>query len=177
MQRGSLNETITVGNIGEISFLGGPTLATLNISTFFPAQKYSFAKPTYLKPYMFVALINKFKDIGPIRVLITETNINNYFSIENFSYGERDCTGDVYFSLELKEYRKLVADVKDINGNKQQTRPGSKTKPKTYTVKKGDSLFKIAKWWYGDGSKYKELAKKNNLLNTGPLKIGQVLQL
>jgi hypothetical protein len=43
----------------------------------------------------------------PIRLIITDTNINKEFSIEGFSYREQDGTGDVYFSLDLKEYRRI----------------------------------------------------------------------
>jgi len=46
-----------------------------------------------------------------------------------------------------------------------------------YTVKKGDTLWKIAKAKYGDGSKYKviEEANKDKLPDPAKLKIGMVL--
>lgn len=36
----------------------------------------------------------------------------------------------------------------------------------TYTVKKGDTLWSIAKKTLGDGNKYKEIQKANNLKDT-----------
>lgn len=36
----------------------------------------------------------------------------------------------------------------------------------TYTVKKGDSLWKIAAWYLGDGSRYKEIMTLNSLTST-----------
>ncbi len=48
---------------------------------------------------------------------------------------------------------------------------------KTYTVQRGDSLFKIAKKFYGDGEKYKQLAAYNGMENPNALEVGQVLSI
>jgi nucleoid-associated protein YgaU len=45
----------------------------------------------------------------------------------------------------------------------------------TYTVKKGDYLYKIAHFFYGDGSKYKQIEADNNLVQPYTLRVGQVL--
>lgn len=47
---------------------------------------------------------------------------------------------------------------------------------KTYTVKKGDTLWDIAENELGDGFRYKEIKTLNNL-KTDTIKIGQVLKL
>jgi nucleoid-associated protein YgaU len=44
----------------------------------------------------------------------------------------------------------------------------------TYTVKKGDSLWKIAQVWFGNGSEYHYIISKNNL-TSDQLEVGQVL--
>lgn len=44
-----------------------------------------------------------------------------------------------------------------------------------YTVKKGDHLYKIAYFFYGDGSKCKQIGADNNLVQLNKLKVGQVL--
>ena len=48
---------------------------------------------------------------------------------------------------------------------------------KTYTVQRGDSLFKIAQRFYGDGYKYGLLAAYNGLTNPNALEVGQVLEI
>jgi nucleoid-associated protein YgaU len=45
----------------------------------------------------------------------------------------------------------------------------------TYTVKRGDSLWKIAQAWFGDGNEYQHIMSKNNLISD-ELAVGQVLQ-
>ena len=44
-----------------------------------------------------------------------------------------------------------------------------------YVVKKGDYPYKIAQFFYNDGSKYKQIEADNNLVQPYTLKVGQVL--
>lgn len=44
-----------------------------------------------------------------------------------------------------------------------------------YIVKKGDYPYKIAQFFYNDGSKYKQIETDNNLKQPYTLKVGQVL--
>jgi nucleoid-associated protein YgaU len=44
-----------------------------------------------------------------------------------------------------------------------------------YTVQKGDTLWAIAKKYYGDGNKYTEIAKANNISNPNVISVGQKL--
>lgn len=45
----------------------------------------------------------------------------------------------------------------------------------THTVVAGDTLFNIAKQYLGDGNRYMELAKANNIANPDHIEIGQVI--
>ena len=46
-----------------------------------------------------------------------------------------------------------------------------------YTVKPGDGLMKIARQFYGDASRYKEIAKFNSITDPYKIKVGQVLKI
>ena len=46
-----------------------------------------------------------------------------------------------------------------------------------HTVAKGESLWKIAQNYYGDGYKWVEIAKANNLKDAGKIEVGQELTL
>ncbi len=48
---------------------------------------------------------------------------------------------------------------------------------KTYRMKRGDTLFKVAQTFYGDGYKYKKLAEYNGLKNPNALEVGQVISI
>ncbi|KLU64013.1 hypothetical protein DEAC_c40070 [Desulfosporosinus acididurans] len=103
------NTSAIVEGVGEISFIGKPKLAEIpSIQSFFPAQVYSFCQyDTFPSPKECTDLVEKWMLSGnPIRIIITGSSpINTLCSIEDFEYGEQDGTGDVYFTLNLKEYR------------------------------------------------------------------------
>lgn len=52
-----------------------------------------------------------------------------------------------------------------------------KSRPKTYTVKAGDTLSGIAARFYGDANEWHKIAKANNIRSPRRLRIGQVLKL
>lgn len=53
----------------------------------------------------------------------------------------------------------------------------NKSRPKTYTVKAGDTLSGIAARFYGDANDWHKIAKANNIRDPRKLRIGQVLKL
>src|SRR4051812_2302807 len=54
---------------------------------------------------------------------------------------------------------------------------GSATSGNTYTVKRGDTLYGIAKNKYGDGKQWQKIVNANPGLNPGALKVGQTITL
>ena len=46
-----------------------------------------------------------------------------------------------------------------------------------YTVQEGDTLFKLAERFYGDGNRWEEIARANGNLDPRTLQIGQILQI
>lgn len=92
--------------------------------------------------------------------------------------------GGCSFDMEIKEVRIAKSPVqskkgkKTKGGTKQITTKSTKkvaAKAKTYTVKKGDTLWAIAKSYYGDGSKYTKIATANKLKNPNVIHVGQKL--
>ena len=154
----------------------------MTIESFFPNQEYSFCLyKGFNKPYEYIKQLLKWKNSGkPIRVIVTGTPINYAMAIENISYSEIDGTGDVYFTIELKEYKfiKTPTVPRATNQTNLTTPPTSReVKPPAthYTVKKGDTLWLIAKKTTGEGSNYKVIAQKNNIINPDKITVGQRL--
>ncbi len=153
----------------------------MTIQSFFPNQDYPFCLYTdYPKPYECIKLLLKWKESGrPIRVIVTETPINYAMAIESLSYSEVDGTGDVYFTLELKEYKFIKTPVLGTSSQNTLTTPPTtrevKSPPTSYVVRKGDTLWLIAKKLTGEGSNYKVIATKNNIINPNKIYVGQRL--
>lgn len=184
VDRSANNETFEVEGFGEISFIGKTSLATASIESFFPNKAYSFCQySNFPSPKECVALIEKWMHSGePIRYMVTGTSINMECTIEKFEYSEKDGTRDIFFTLELKEYRRIALETKTVTATTNKTVTTSKRvtpKPavKTYTVKAGDTLSKIAKKVYGDSSKWKYIQNKNKdkIKNPNMIYVGQVL--
>lgn len=162
---GQNNSIVNINEIGDVNLIGKSGLKSINIESFFPAQEYYFVEYTgFPKPYKAIEKIDKWRRSGePIRLIVTTTDINVLMAIESLSYGERDGTGDVYYSLDLREYKRLktktVAKVK-VPEPKRPTPPKPK-KQRTYVVKRGDNLWNIAKKHYGNGNQWKKIYNKN----------------
>lgn len=184
------NDVVDSLILGEVNLGGKTGLASISISSFFPAQRYRFLKYSNIKtPFESAKLIEKWnKDNSIVRFLVTETTINITCLIDSFTTKWQYGTKDVDFQLELKEYRSL--DNKDNNyytpatgkysaakQNSKYSRPSSKpqSNPVTYTVKTGDTLMKISKRVYGTTSKWNDIAKKNGIKNPNLIYPGQKL--
>lgn len=82
--------------------------------------------------------------------------------------------GGCSFDMEIKEIRiakspVVVKTAKKTKGGTKQVTQKSKAKAvakaRTYTVKRGDTLWAIAKKYYGNGAKYTKIVKANNIKN------------
>lgn len=179
------NTVVNISSIGELNLIGKSGLTTFKISSFFPSKEYHFCKYTgFPKPYECVKMIQNWKKQNkPIRLIITETLINYAVTIESFSFSENDGTRDVDFDLELREYvfaqnktpTNQVSTTSSASVKVPQTKRETKEVSSSYTVKKGDTLYAIAKKLTGDGSNYKAIANNNGISNPDKIYVGQVL--
>lgn len=107
------NESSEVVKLGEITQFASKGLRAVGFGCFFPATaKHSMILngSTFLPPQDYAALIEKaMDDQKPVRLIITDTKINMLTSIESFSWSIVDSTGDVEYSITLKEYREYAA--------------------------------------------------------------------
>lgn len=101
---------VNIQNLGDINMLGKRGLASIKFSSFFPANDYDFVQMLNLQaPYVYVRAIKKMAESSqPCTLSITGTDVSTPVTIDGFDYGEKDGTGDVYFSLNLREYRYIL---------------------------------------------------------------------
>lgn len=171
-------------NTGEVLAIGKKKLRQMMISSFFPSKPYPFLfSQTFPEPSVCIEMINKWRLSGkPIRVAIMDTDINLAMAIESFDYGkeEGDGSGDVAFTLSLKEYSYLNVERSKKPSKKAalKDRPREKLSKQTtsYLVKKGDTLWDLADKKLGDGSRWREIAKINKISDPRKLQIGAKLK-
>lgn len=171
--------TANVMNYGEVNTGSTPNLRTASISSFFPTDNIGFIPSTDFKDqYKYIEAIKKAKNSGTVlEYMITDTDVYMNCIIVSFIYGERDYTGDIYYTLELKEDKSVELANRDGKIQAEGYVPSGSIYPYFWTVSEGDTLLKIAKKAYGDSSKYKDILTKNGLQNVNQLKVGQVLSL
>lgn len=164
---------MTVVNGDEKTVLGGTALKEYSLATFFPKRNAPYVTTRkLLAPMDYVKKLEGWMKSGePILLQVTTTNINTQVTIRNFEWFEQGgAVGDIDFTLDLKQYAGITFNKKAVSGSKipdggrgnNSSRPSSsKTKPGTYTVKRGDCLWNIAKKFYGDATKWPTIYKKN----------------
>ena len=105
--------------------------------------------------------VKKMKKNGVIRFIVTPY-INEEATIESFEWGEQDATGDVYYTIQIKKYRRPT--------KKRGTKKAKKT---VVTVKKGDTWAKLAKKYTGSSKNAKKIAKQNKMANKKKPPVGK----
>ncbi|WP_136604672.1 LysM peptidoglycan-binding domain-containing protein [Paenibacillus dokdonensis] len=190
-------ETVNILSFGEFDFPSGEKVKEITFSSFFP-KTYESGYCNYPDIPDPMEAMNKLNIMiqakTPVRFIMTnkprgtETNpvlrvtVNVLVlvtgHVTNFKGGEPD---DIYFELTIRTWRepkvhvKAVAAAKSTGSSKAAattSRPDTKKTPKTYTVKSGDSLSKIAKLELGNSSKWQAIYNLNKkLIGKDPNKI------
>jgi len=183
------NENITLDKLGDTTIIQTSAPITFQISSHFPAAYFpqcNYAK--FEEPMYFVSRIRNMKKSGTIRVVITDTPINLETTIETCEFSEKaGDVGSIYYTLGFKEYKQPIQNKVEIKSGKiiipnyaGTGRVDARIKPKTYTVKEGDFLMKIATEVLGKSSSWVELLNLNSQLlknNPNNLKAGMVLKI
>lgn len=179
------NTVVNVIQLGDINLMGKTGLREISLSSFFPAKDYNFSINSGRKsPIACVNQLESWRNSGkPVRVIITGL-LNMEATIESFTWGERDASGDIYYTCSLKEYKKIktkkaTVTVATVKPTTRETKAPATSSGKTYTVKRGDCLWNIAKKFYGNGSQYTKIynANKNKIKNPNLIYVGQVLMI
>ena len=197
------NETMTLINDGEINLIKTAGLTDISFECMLPQlQKYPFAVYTsgFKTASYYLEKIEALKtSLKPFQFIVSRMTPdgNNLFStnikctLEDYTINEKAKNGfDVYVSLELKQYREYSTKTVEITIKQAKTTVKKTTtrststsssttssSSTTYTVKKGDCLWNIAKKFYGSGSKYTVIynANKDKISNPNLIYPGQVL--
>ena len=200
---GSKNESIVLMNGDEINILKKPKLKTIEFMALIPRVEYPFASynngfqdvdfyleelkklKNEMKSFSFI--VNRYLPNGD--VLHQDTLL---VSLEEYEVIESAENGfDVMVSISLKEYREYGIKIGNIDEDSSEKKitiekkrssdnsPEPKKTGKTYEVVKGDTLWLIAKKFYGSGSKYEKifLANKDKIKNPNTIYPGQVLKI
>ena len=136
-----------------------------------------------------VKKVEKMKRAGSVKLIITGI-LSMKVTIESFEWGENDGTGDISYTLSMKEYR-TVSIPASVLVKEQPAQPAAaggdggtsgRDQPETtgtqsYTVKSGDNLSAIARKLTGS-TNWQAIYEQNKAVigsNPNMIKPGQVL--
>jgi len=190
---GSNHDSVDIVSLGEITIMQGRPALQINFSSFFPATYFPGCKTR--NPTAPISIIKKIKawqaSDKPVHLIATQCGVDMYCTIEDFPHSESGGDVGTYeYSLKLKEYRATTIRQVKVTIPKTPTEPpkaevpkpapprvDNTVTPKTYTVKRGDCLWNIAKKFYGNGAKYMKIynANKDKIKNPNLIYTGQVL--
>lgn len=183
---GSNNQTVELINGNEINILKNPKLTEIEFEVELPrGRQYPFANnlrsPIAYTDYFEKLMLSK----KPTKLVITRQppyggkgNTLNGFasnswtvSLEGYTLKEdAENAYDITVSLKFKEYLSYGTVKKTVVNKVKQPaastpKPAEKTSEnKSYVVKKGDCLWKIAKKYYGTGTKWKIIYNANKTI-------------
>ena len=161
------NKTMTLLNEGEINFLRSPGLTEITVPLIFPMLDGSRSPSEYLDMLESLKTGKKTTQFILVRSSpdgrrLFDTNMT--VSVEDYSIVEDAKKGlDVSVDVNLKQWRDYGTKTAAVEQPAASGQPptvtveqerDASTAPaaKTYTVKKGDSLWAIAVRYYGKGS-------------------------
>lgn len=176
---GSQNKVVTLISEGEINILKSPSLVEVEFEARFPMRQYPYAR----KFSNFESYWNKFKELKEkkksFRFVVARTTPNGsatwdtnlLMALEDVKlYESADEGDDVLVSFCLKQYKEYGVKTIQLPETTPPTTSTSETsrptdnetqEPQKYTIKSGDTLWGIAKQFYGDGSKYSIIYNAN----------------
>lgn len=172
-------QVIDVYELGQYAAPTYPALQTIKIECLLPSSARSYCV-SYTEQSSLVKWLNaRLKEKTRLRYIVSGTAVNVPAYLVGVEYGEKDGTNDIYASLTLREYRTLSAPevLPGTSGTAARETSPQQNAQGTHIVKHGDTLWAIAKKYYGDGSLCYKLAAYNGIKNANIISVGQVIKL
>lgn len=189
------NKTVTLINEGEVNLLKKAGLTEISFDLLLPNKEYPFAvyKSGFRPAKYYMEQLErlktsqspfKFKVIRmfPDGEILFSTNIK--VALENYTVTDDAKDGfDITVNVNLKQYKYYGTKTCNIQfaSTKPKIPPPAPPRPapnppapnnRTYTVKSGDCLWKIAKMFYGNGGLWQRIYNANAGVCGKPYKKG-----
>ncbi len=176
---GSKNSVVTLINGEDINILKSPGLTEVEFEARFPMRKYPYSR----EPEDFQTYFDKFKELKEkkksFQFIVTRTTPNGkrlwdtniLVALEDFEIKESADEGDdVLINFKLKQWKHYGVTTIKVQQKAQSTTSTSNTNrpstnktatTQTHKIKSGDTLWAIAKKYYGNSALYTKIYNAN----------------
>lgn len=175
------DKSIDLLNIGTVMLPGHRNPVKISIQTFLPAPGSPFYRG--VSPDSMISMVEKAKNgRKSIRIIISGTNVNHKFIVNSAAATYTEGQDDVQVAWSFTEDRfSGIAAVASMANRYTATgisqRPDTQETPKSVTVKRGDTLWGFAVQYYGDGTRWQDIARQNGITDPKKLSVGKVLEI
>ncbi len=190
------NKTINLISGQEVNIPRIAGLTEIEFTLLLPAQQYPFAVyPTGFQPpeYYLKKLESLKQEMKAFQFEVKRKqlsgkqsyNLSQKVTLEEYSIEEDAANGfDIVVSIRLKQFVNYGIEPVIVKENKEtgdvtlekQVKRAAKEPAKSYTVQPGDNLWNICKAQLGDGRRYREIVKINQIKNPNMIYPGQVIR-
>ncbi len=175
------DKSIELLNIGTVMLPGHRNPVKITIQTFLPAPGSPFYRG--VAPDSMIGMIEKAKNgQKSIRIIISGTNVNHKFIVNSAAATYTEGQNDVQVAWSFTEDRfsgiSAVASMANrYTATGLSQRPDTQETPKSVAVKSGDTLWGFAVQYYGDGTRWQDIARQNGITDPKKLSVGKVLEI
>lgn len=163
--------TYDIMNRGEVAIPTGVGLARIGWEADFPGegrQDDPAIRGTWKAPKYFHDTLEDWKAKGTLlTIIVTGYPFNFDVDLRAYESTPSGPFGDMPYTIELQEHRDITIKTETVKANSSSDSSSASKRPTaettTYTIKSGDTLWKIAAMpkHYGDGSKWKTIYDAN----------------
>lgn len=157
--------TFDILDNGDVDVPSGQNLSRFLWSSYFPGEGHKdlpFLRGSWQSPKKIQTILSEWRAYGtPLRIIMTGTPINHDVYLEDYNFEYESGYGDYKYEISFKQRKgiKIVSEQVAAAAPKQTNAAASSGT--TYTIKKGDTLWALAKKFYGSGTKYGTIYNAN----------------
>lgn len=161
---GVIKATYDIMNKGPVEVQTGTGLSQYEWESEFPGSgrqnDTSMMRGEWKNPEVYHRLLEDWRSKGtPLKLMVTGYPINKDVTLDDYTGEASGGFGDWIYSLIFVEDRDIVITSSKVEEPKTE-RPAAE-KSTSYTIKKGDNLWKIAQNLLGAGSKWRTIYEAN----------------